>query len=135
MQTFLPYKDFDLSAKCLDNKRLGNQRGETKTLLNSLLKNGGWSKHPAAKMWKGHEGALCLYGIIICKEWIRRGFIDNMLRFFESLYPSLPHTLPPWPGNDKFHSAHKSNLLRKKPDWYQQYKWNENNDLPYFWPV
>lgn len=33
MQTFLPYPDFALSAKVLDNKRLGKQRLEAKQIL------------------------------------------------------------------------------------------------------
>jgi hypothetical protein len=36
MQTFLPYKDFDLSAKALDNKRLNKQILEGYQILNVL---------------------------------------------------------------------------------------------------
>ncbi len=36
MQTFLPYADFQQSAKCLDNKRLGKQRVECLQILNTL---------------------------------------------------------------------------------------------------
>jgi hypothetical protein len=37
MQTFLPYPDFQTSAKILDNKRLGKQRVEAKQILEILL--------------------------------------------------------------------------------------------------
>ena len=36
MQTFLPYPDFQLSAECLDYKRLGKQRLEAFQLLVAL---------------------------------------------------------------------------------------------------
>ena len=64
MQTFLPYEDFEKSARVLDDKRLGKQRSESiiilKTLLGVYEKEGrkGWPHHPATKMWAGHEVAL-----------------------------------------------------------------------------
>jgi hypothetical protein len=44
----------------------------------------GWENHPAVKMWKGYELALMEYGLEICKEWIKRGFKDNMIGKFLS---------------------------------------------------
>ena len=38
MQTFLPYPDFEQSAKSLDNKRLGKQRVECLQILQTLQK-------------------------------------------------------------------------------------------------
>lgn len=37
MQTFLPYPDFAKSARVLDNKRLGKQRGETLQIFQAML--------------------------------------------------------------------------------------------------
>ena len=42
---------------------------------------------------------------------------------------------PPWLGNEKFHAAHRSNLLRKNPVWYDKFGWREPNNLPYVWPT
>jgi len=42
--------------------------------------------------------------------------------------------LPPWIGQENFHASHRSNLLRKKPDHYGQFGWDEPRDLPYVWP-
>lgn len=36
MQTFLPYADFSMSAKCLDYRRLGKQRVEAMQILNAI---------------------------------------------------------------------------------------------------
>jgi hypothetical protein len=38
MQTFMPYSDFEKTARCLDNKRLGKQRVEAWQILNTLNK-------------------------------------------------------------------------------------------------
>lgn len=138
MQTFLPYPDFVQSARCLDYRRLGKQRVEVLQLLNALLKGGGWKNHPAAKMWRGHEGSLAVYGNEICWEWIRRGFKDTVRKKIEAfLIPFLfnPTKVPPWLGNEAFHASHRSNLLRKDPVWYGQWGWSEPPDLPYIWPV
>ena len=39
MQTFLPHKDFSISASMLDNKRLGKQRVEALQIYNVLVGN------------------------------------------------------------------------------------------------
>ena len=65
MQTFLPYSDFEKTARCLDNKRLGKQRVETLQILNDS-----WPNHPATKMWRNYKGCLAEYGLIICEEWL-----------------------------------------------------------------
>lgn len=42
---------------------------------------------------------------------------------------------PKWLGNDKFHASHRSNLLRKKPEYYSSFGWKESDNLPYIWPI
>lgn len=132
MQTFLPYPDFDKSARCLDDKRLGNQRREALIIFNTLTRGeGGWINHPAVEMWKGYENALACYFDVNVKEWRRRGFKNNML-----LIPiTRPIVYPPWIGDETFHASHRSNLLRKNPEFYKQFGWTEPDNLPYVWPV
>jgi hypothetical protein len=82
-------------------------------------------------MWKGHEKALCEYGVAICKEWISRGYKDTMLDRFVAVHAELPDTgLPEWIGNESIHTSHQSNLKRKDPD---HYRFNVPDDLPYKW--
>lgn len=136
MQTFLPYPSFEKSAACLDNKRLGKQRVETLQILNVLTgRSRGWRHHPAVKMWRGHSGALTVYGIVVCLEWTRRGFRDTCADKIEAMF-GLPdcYTPPGWLGREEFHAAHRSNLLRKLPEHYSQFGWEEPPDLPYVWP-
>lgn len=135
MQTFLPYSDFALSAEVLDYRRLGKQRVECKQLLNVILfpeTAKGWKNHPAAKMWRGYSGALASYGLVVCEEWIKRGYKDTLRDFF--LEFKLEYIAPYWLGDEDFHSSHRSNLLRKDPTFYEKFGWKEPDDLPYIWP-
>ncbi len=140
MMTFLPNKDFYLSAFYLDNKRLGNQRNETWILYKSITENKGWYNHPAAKMWKGFEIALLNYGLAICTEWRSRGFKDTVMeKFCNEIHLLNPKELfikhPNWIGLELFHASHRSNLLRKNYSWYSQFNWKESDNLPYYWPI
>ena len=137
MQTFLPHISYAESASVLDRARLGKQRSECKIILNTLLgKSNGWRNHPAVKMWRGHEYSLCKYSIAMCEHWIARGYDDSTLPFFEEAIRGLtPAGDPVWVGSAKFHSSHRSNLLRKLPEWYSKFNWKEPPDLPYYWPV
>lgn len=133
MQTFLPYPDFAASAKVLDYRRLGKQRVEAYQLLRAI--NGetkGWRNHPAAVMWTGYEPALHMYAREMCKEWIGRGYADTMLNRFE-IHEEFE--MPPWVGNEALHASHRSNLLRKAPEYYSQFGWTEPDDLEYIWPA
>jgi len=134
MQTFLPDPDFARSAQVLDRQRLGKQRVEVLQLLKALRDGGAWSNHPAARMWRGHEGVLAIYGLTVCDEWISRGYQDTCRAKIDSHYTVGVHSPPDWLGDADFHAAHRSNLLRKKPEWYGQFGWTEGPDLPYVWP-
>lgn len=146
MQTFLPFPDFNESAKCLDYRRLGKQRIEAMQILIALVENRGWIHHPAVAMWKGHELALIRYGMAICDQWINRKYKDSMrIRFinysrsdvFSSyiMHHDVSENDPEWIGCREFHLAHQSNLLRKCPEYYARKKfWTTRTDLPYIWP-
>lgn len=136
MQTFLPYKEFYVTARCLDRQRLGKQRIEAKQIYNALDgKSKGWVNHPAVLMWSGHEKALCLYGAMICDEWRQRGYKDQQLEWFLERLGFGPVVFPSWMGNDKFHASHRAALLAKQPDHYKQFEWKEEPVINYWWPT
>lgn len=158
MQTFLPYPDFEKSAKCLDYRRLGKQRVEAWQIYLTLQKIKerdsdfflGWDRvinpnkrnyipwehHPIVKMWKGYDDGLCYYGICMCNEWRRRGYKDTLgIRFLKGLSSFDNNKIPLWIGNSSFHASHRSNLLRKFPEHYRQFGWKEPNNLPYVWII
>jgi hypothetical protein len=154
MQTFLPHPDLVLSARCLDTKRLGKQRVETKQILIALGVDVGdhegnlmsrWRNHPAVTMWRGFELWLAMYGVAVCNEWRLRGYRDTLRDQFieahKTLYAEVPWAFhdnaahPRWWGDPAFHASHRSNLLRKDPVHYSQFGWSEPHDLPYVWPT
>lgn len=140
MQTFLPYSDFEQSASVLDRQRLGKQRVETMQIMTALVDNRGWIHHPAVKMWTGHEEALLQYQDAICREWVARGYRDNVcwdqtVDIFGRMTRRSSLELPEWIGMDEFHIAHQSNLLRKDPEYYGPYFPGVPHDLEYVWPI
>lgn len=140
IQTFLPHPSFVASARCLDTRRLGKQRVEAHQLLSACEGQGGWANHPAAKMWRGYRVALMLYRDIVIREWCRRGFNNSMhTLLFLSPDSEVPQfvadiEMPPWLGREDLHASHRSNLLRKDPDHYGQFGWEEPDDMEYVWP-
>ena len=97
-------------------------------------------------MWAGHEEALAAYGLAMTDEWLRRGRPDTCEGSIVAELGRRPRTqarlatlkrrgLPPWLGDEAFHRAHRSNLLRKEPDWYGRLWPEEPDDLEYVWPV
>lgn len=132
MQTFLPLPSFEDSAECLDYKRLGKQRVEARQILTSIKSEGRWYNHPAVKMWIGYELALIHYGNIMIEEWVWRGY-NNTMPLLDVHFKKLKY--PPWFGNDKFHSSHRSMLLMKDYDYYKQFRWNEEPGQGYYWPL
>lgn len=142
MQTFLPYPDYWRSVAVLDRQRLGKQRVEAWQIYRALTgQSNGWVNHPATKMWRGHEDALAYYGWLACQEWTLRGYNDSLApRFLDALVErgiedSSHIVKPKWLGREDVHSSHRSNLLRKDPEWYGRYGWQDDPSAPYVWPV
>ncbi len=149
MQTFLPYADFERSARSLDRKRLGKQRVETIQIVRALTRPGyGWGNHPAVLMWKGFEEALGRYGFVCCAVWTDLGFGDTCATTIGSdlgaagvrtvrtqAELSGAGALPPWLGDEAVHRSHQSALVRKDPDHYRPIFPDVPEDLPYLWPV
>jgi hypothetical protein len=90
-------------------------------------------------MWAGSEIALIAYSAVICREWRRRGFRDTLHQQFMAAYTrergDLIVPYPSWFRSKRFHSSHRSNLLRKDYNHYSRFGWTESIDLPYHWPV
>ncbi|MEE6296080.1 MSMEG_6728 family protein [Georgenia wangjunii] len=149
MQTFLPYADFGATARALDTKRLGKQRVEVIQVVRALTwPDYGWKSHPAVLMWKGFEEALGRYGLTMCETWIERGFGDTCAGTIAADLaaagvPTIRDVaaleaaggLPTWLSEPALHLSHRSNLLRKDPEYYRPLFPDVPDDLPYWWPV
>ena len=85
MQVFRPYVDWWMSARVLDDRRLGKQRVEAKQVMMAifrkmdLIRNGrrGWLNHPIVLMYyndgKPYLKDLIGYFNVCVEEWRRRG--------------------------------------------------------------
>ncbi|MDY0909480.1 MSMEG_6728 family protein [Microbacterium sp. CFBP9034] len=141
MQTFLPFPSFRESAAALDPLRLGKQRVETLQLLRAnTIPDYGWRHHPAAKMWAGRLPALVAYGLAMTDAWTALGRADTvraqLLEFVPDVdgVPEDELELPRWLGDPDFHRSHRSNLVRKDPEFYRPLFGDVPDDLPYIWP-
>jgi len=149
MQTFLVSPNFDTCAKILDSKRLNKQITECFQILQANLSSlYRWHNHPACRMWKPYH--LYLYGYIdsMQYEWNKRYkkvhksyrmFLELISAIYKYNYSQLQEwhlsEKPCWFYDERIYVSHRSNLLRKKPEYYSQFKWKEPDNLPYFWPT
>lgn len=135
MQTFLPYPSFAQSAAALDDRRLHNQLNEFRVLRKAIL--GGpktpWAHHPAAIMWHGHLGALCLYAIVIAETMEYRGMTVDLGEILSYARETDDTRRPRWFGDPEFHELHSQNLVRKDPAHYAGLA-KQPSDV-YIWPL
>jgi hypothetical protein len=137
MQVFLVYPDVIKSLEILDNKRLGKQRVEAFQIINAITGRPkldgtpykGWLNHPCSIMFRNHVPFLKMYLNASIDEWVKRGFKNTMNKEIIN----EPVTYPEWWGNEKFHSSHRANLLKKEPEFYNKYGWSEDPSDPYVW--
>ena len=162
MNTLLPYPDFQKSAKALDWKRLGKQRVEIKQILeiNFQVDKVGeiswegaefgkfrelspYENHPAVLQWRNSDITLTVLGLTCCKEWMFRGYNDNLSGYFWNLLfdKELSLNVPEWLGDKRFHQSHQSKLLFKgsvdslvetieKYRGERYFKWRKELNLP-----
>jgi len=149
VQTFLPYPDFERSARSLDARRLGKQRVECLQVVRGLTVPGyGWRHHPAVKMWRGHLEALGRYTLTCCEVWTETGRADtcattvvtdltaaDVSRIRTQAELERVGDLPAWLGDPAFHRSHQSALLRKDREFYGPLFPGVPDDLPYVWPA
>lgn len=140
VQTFLPFSDFAESASVLDPARLGKQRVEALQVLRAIvLPAYGWQSHPAMQMWRGYVPALTRYALAMVREWTDRGYADSTGALIAEFAPHVAAgdaevALPSWLGDEALHLSHRSNLVRKAPEFYTPLFPGVPNDLPYVWP-
>lgn len=74
----------------------------------------GWQHHPAVNMWRGYEAALARYGLIVCEEWISRGYKDTCYQKIVDLFGgTIPYQYLPYWLTEEFVSNHRAILLGK----------------------
>jgi len=75
-----------------------------------------------------------MYGQAICNEWLSRGYKDTCFGKITAHYNSnLNSELPSWVGREDIHLSHKSNLIRKYPEYYKPFWPDVPDNLEYIW--
>lgn len=137
MQTFMPFGTVTESAAVLDDVRLNKQRIEAKQIYQVLTgETRAWRHHPAVGMWRDRLSALADYGYLMCREWSSRGGRDDAglgAWFDERRDPEV--SLPEWTGHPDVQLSHRSNLIRKDPEFYRPRFPGVAAGMPYLWPA
>lgn len=140
MQTFVTHVNPNVTALELDRMRLGKQRVEAIQIARTLLGlSQGWRNHPAVKMWRGYEKFLVHnYIPAIMNRWIslkykNEGCYSHHL-ILSQMVSQVNIERPHWFFDDSFILSHKSNLIQKKPEHYQNLYPEVTSGLPYIWP-
>lgn len=129
MITWMPFADLFDSALVLDNERLKQQLDDNFTIYKALAY--GRVNHPAIMLWYGYESAFDVYMNAIDEECRKRG-IDYPVERKQLGRAAL--VFPPWWGDRRLHSSHRSKLIRGNYDYYSQLWPNESDSLELFWP-
>lgn len=129
--TFVPCITFEQCAKSLDYRRLGKQRVEAYQIWRTLKGlSKGWRNHPAVKAWEGHTCALAKYTNAMIREWVSRGYKNNMHLLPHCANPKMPW----WWGWESIHASHQAVLNRKLPSHYSFENVGEHKNWGYVWP-
>lgn len=160
---FIIVPDIQKTAEMLDYKRLGKQRVEAFQIINCLDEydrtgniTQGWKNHPATKSWMGFTNHLKVYFNIITREWVKRGYTNNMsfYEIDETPYNIVDcgfdgksitydaskfniYSFPFWVSFYPFYMSHQAALCRKNPQHYKFLLKPELNyflNFGYFWP-
>jgi Pyrimidine dimer DNA glycosylase len=137
VNTFLPFRSYAESAKCLDNKRLFKQLVECKQLWTGIhYQSKGWVNHPATVMWRPYTEQYMAYWRATLLEVVRRGAINpdaitRWRKLIDGIGLPLLKRCPWWMEHPAVFVSHRSNLYKKNPDHYRAF---ECQYTGYFWP-
>lgn len=137
MQTFLShYCALDI-ARSLDDKRLNKQILECDQLLDLILgiKDNQWKNHPACRMWIDYPDVLLFYRNTMRDEWRYRGKNDSRGYRHDISVDIDNITYPPFMQDPRIILSHRSNLMKKYPQFYSKYGWMDFGLEGYYWPV
>lgn len=147
MITFLPYNDFVLSLRCLDNKRIVKQVIEAYQMWCCLMNisHHRWRNTVMVKIWEGYEKALQLYTILALKEAEsritkkgRNYYMPTMRKHLKNYnFYDLDNVIeyPEWFGDVRFHDSHKAMLYHKNPIYYIDFEQEGKKYSKYYWPL
>lgn len=141
-QVYMPYSDFTMTARCLDNKRLNKQITEAKQVFTFVEYGYGFQGNPSPyKMWEGCGNAIGLYILALYSEWQNRWFTKQRggnkehkageFVLYDRNWNAVKDIVyPKWYTDEKVFSSYRSALLYKDFDWYSKFGWSEAPAVP-----
>ncbi|MDE2097319.1 MAG: hypothetical protein KGL39_08760 [Patescibacteria group bacterium] len=131
MNTYLPFASFN-SLGLLSNADLAVQVYQAREIIH-LLEDApfGWYKEPASLQWYGYIDALKDYYNLCVVNWVRRGFKTDC-KPYTDLNLRDAAKLPPWVGDERVHSYHRSALWHRSPTFYSRYGWAKTDLRPFY---
>lgn len=135
LHLFLPYDDCQKSIQSLHVLDLESALTHGFQIHNALKQTGGFSNFPDVILWQGYDDFLVAY-------------YNKMLQHAKALnqrevnLKPLPQTVPlsqltkPWWWGPSYplHRSDRIRLLRKRPAFYERYKWEETAEDQTEWP-
>jgi hypothetical protein len=132
VHTYLPFSDFDQTARALNNLDLNVSITTAATVLNTLHEVDGAPKlgqnNPLVRMWRTYELQLASYGMSLCEEAARRGIPvvkpDRSLEYFEWHFTNaasgdVKMTRPEWLNDPRFLNSERRALLVRDAEHYK----------------
>jgi hypothetical protein len=89
-----------------------------------------WERRGFADTCREKTLAVLAIPSLLSRENLRVPVIDELLAYEAGQTPP-----PPWLGREDIHESHRSNLLRKDPEFYGELFPDTPADLDYVWPV
>lgn len=156
MFTYLPYTDFERSARCLTDPILKQQQIDCLDVIEYVFipveykdvgsplercrikVEGRWKNHPVSKMWAHYRWALLCYSFAINRECILRGFdnIESKLKMYgnqvhqKTMTRKFPNQVPKFIYDMKLKLSHRAALIREDPEHYKTiFKVKEDTSL------
>lgn len=129
----MPVPSFLGSADLLADRELVTQRMLAWQTTGYLIFNQ-WDKSEGVvdngSLWRGHEIALCQWGITLGYEWENRGHHDSLRAYFRDnrdMFGILgaSESMPPWFGDAMTHNKYCDILRSLDSDKYNNNQWED----------
>ena len=150
MDTFVPFPNFkDSAGALLESDAIASLRSALKVMevhheYGNLEHNEVIARHPIVELWGDAIPHLCEYAFALIEVIpadrtgaINLAKIEKAVRFHMSCATSGEYRMdaPRWLGDEMFHAAQRSALMRRHPLHYGRMWPDQDMSIPQYWPT
>lgn len=151
MDTFVPFPNFkDSAGVLLEGDAITSLRTALKVMevrheYGNLDNNQIFARHPVVELWGEAVPHLCEYAFALIEvvsthsvvETINLGKIERAVEQHLNWGTSGEYRLDPprWLGDEMFHAAQRSALMRRSPLHYGEVWPDQDMSIPQYWPA